>query len=477
MRTVYIETLGCPKNVCDSEFAAGVLADADYRAVDDPADASVILVNTCGFIDDAKRESIESILELAACKEAGSLLVVSGCLSQRYGEELARELPEVDLFLGVGDYARIADILDARLRAVACAEQGAAPRGGGRASGRANRATVRASDPAGPAARICGADGGVLAESPAMPRRKRLGPAYTAFLKVAEGCDNRCAYCVIPDIRGPYRSRALDDVLREGEALARGGAAEIILIAQDLTNYGADLYGKPMLARLVRELCKTDGLRWLRLMYCYEDRVTEELIEAMASEEKVCHYIDLPLQHASDRVLAAMGRRSDKAGMLRTIARLRAAVPDIHIRTTLITGFPSEGKADFEELMDFAETVRFERLGVFAYSCEEGTPAASMKGQVREAVKLSRRDRLLRLQQGISLEKNQEKIGQTLEVLVEGCESDGSFSGRTRYDAPEIDNGVIFGAPDGAAPAPGDIVRVRIDDAFDYDLSGYRVAL
>jgi ribosomal protein S12 methylthiotransferase len=442
MRTVYIETLGCPKNACDSEFAAGVLEGAGYRATDDPADASVILVNTCGFIDDAKRESIETILELSERKGAGALLVVSGCLSQRYGEELARELPEVDIFLGVGDYARLGEVLEARLRAPACAGQG-----------------------------------GASAESFSGARRKRLGPAHTAFLKVAEGCDNRCAYCAIPDIRGPYRSRALDEVLREGEELARDGAAEIILIAQDLTNYGADLYGKPMLARLVRELCGTDGLRWLRLMYCYEDRVTDDLIEAMASEEKVCHYIDLPLQHASDRVLAAMGRRSNKAGMLGTIARLRAAVPDIHIRTTLITGFPGESKADFEELMDFAATVRFERLGVFAYSREEGTPAASMKGQVREAVKLSRRDRLLRLQQGISLEKNQEKLGQTLEVLVEEREADGGFSGRTRYDAPEIDNGVIFGAPDGAAPTPGDIVRVRIDDAFDYDLSGYRVAL
>jgi ribosomal protein S12 methylthiotransferase len=441
MRTVYIETLGCPKNVCDSEFAAGVLAGADYRVTDNPEGASVILVNTCGFIDDAKRESIETILELSAHRESGSLLVVTGCLSQRYGEELARELPEVDLFLGVGDYARLADILETRLRGEA--------------------------------------EAGAPCNAPAGLQRKRLGPAHTASLKIAEGCDNRCSYCVIPDIRGPYRSRPPDDVLRESEALVKGGAAEIVLIAQDLTNYGADLFGKPMLARLVRDLCKTDGLRWLRLMYCYEDKITEELIETMASEEKVCRYIDLPLQHASDRVLAAMRRRSNKAGMLRTIERLRAAMPDIHIRTTLITGFPGESKADFEELLDFAETVRFERLGVFAYSREEGTPAASMKGQVREAVRLSRRDRLLRLQQGISLEKNREKIGQTLETLIEERESDGSFSGRTRYDAPEIDNGVIFDAPEiasgRAAPAPGDIVRVRIDDAFDYDLSGHMV--
>ncbi|MDR2296373.1 MAG: 30S ribosomal protein S12 methylthiotransferase RimO [Clostridiales Family XIII bacterium] len=451
MRTIYIETLGCSKNLCDSEFAAGVLEEAGYRTVADPAEAAVILVNTCGFIDDAKRESIDAILELSAHKAEGRRLVVSGCLSQRYGAELARELPEVDLFLGVGEYARLADILDD-------ANAGADARRCG-----------------GPA----GAGKGGEAESGAgvFPRRRRFGPAHTASVKIAEGCDNRCAYCVIPDIRGPYKSRAIDDILRESEALVAGGAAELVLVAQDVTNYGADLYGKPVPAKLVRELCGLRGLRWLRLMYCYEDRVTEELIEAMAAEEKVCHYIDLPLQHASDRVLSAMRRRSSKASMLRTIERLRAAIPDIHIRTTLITGFPGESRADFDELADFVERVRFERLGVFAYSREEGTPAASMKGQLREAVRSSRRDKLLRLQQGISLEKNRAKIGRTLEALVEERERDGSFSGRTRYDAPEIDNGILFtaAADAKAAPAPGDIVRVRVDDAFDYDLSGHMV--
>jgi ribosomal protein S12 methylthiotransferase len=428
--------LGCPKNVCDSEFAAGVLEDAGYRMVKSPSDAAVIIVNTCGFIDDAKRESIETILDMSAYRDGGRLLVVSGCLSQRYGEELARELPEVDVFVGVGDYARLAEILDARLNVPARVDWAA-----------------------------CGGE-------PEL--RKRLGPSHTAFLKVAEGCDNRCAYCVIPSIRGPYKSRAPGDILRECETLVSEGASEIILVAQDLTNYGADICGKPMLAKLVRDLCGTDGLRWLRLMYCYEDKLTDELIEAIASEEKVCHYIDLPLQHASDRVLSAMRRRSSKASILKSVERLRAAVPDIHIRTTLITGFPGESKADFEELLDFAEAVRFERLGVFAYSREEGTPAAAMKGQVSEAVKLSRRDRLLRLQQRISLEQNIAKIGKTFDVMVEERESDGSFSGRTRYDAPEIDNGVIFSAADSAGDAVsiGDIVRVRIDDAFDYDLTG-----
>jgi ribosomal protein S12 methylthiotransferase len=475
MRTIYIETLGCPKNLCDSEFAAGILADAGYIAVDDPKDASVILVNTCGFIDDAKRESIDAILDLSAYKEEGRLLVVSGCLSQRYGEALARELPEVDLFLGVGDYARLAALLEEALA-------GLSARRGERSGNAADRGRSRGNDAGGetlPRETSPRAGGPLPGEtSPRAeggPLRRRLGPAHTASVKVAEGCDNRCAYCVIPDIRGPYKSRAPGDILRESEALVAGGAAEIVLVAQDVTNYGADLYGKPMPAALVRELCGIKGLRWLRLMYCYEDRITEDLIEAMASEEKVCHYIDLPLQHASDRVLAAMRRRSSKAGMLRTIERLRAAVPDIHIRTTLITGFPGESRADFDELMDFVETVRFERLGVFAYSQEEGTPAASMKGQLRESVRLSRRDVLLRLQQGISLEMNRAKIGRTLEALVEEREPDGSFSGRTRYDAPEIDNGILFTAQAGAEPAPGDIVRVRVDDAFDYDLVGHTV--
>jgi ribosomal protein S12 methylthiotransferase len=445
MRAIYIETLGCSKNLCDSEFAAELLARAGWLTADDPAEASVILVNTCGFIDEAKRESIDAILALSACKREGALLVVSGCLSQRYGAELARELPEVDLFLGVGDYARLAELLEARVNVSEGADKGA--------------------------------DKGASAErdAPSILPGRRFSPAHTAFVKIAEGCDNRCAYCVIPDIRGPYKSRAPGDILRESEALVAGGAAELVLVAQDVTNYGADLCGRPTAARLVRELCGIKGLRWLRLMYCYEDRITEELIEAMASDEKVCHYIDLPLQHASDRVLSAMRRRSSKAGMLRTIERLRAAIPDIHIRTTLITGFPGESRADFDELTDFVETVRFERLGVFAYSREEGTPAASMKGQLRESVRVSRRDRLLRLQRGISLEKNRAKIGQTLEALVEEREPDGSFSGRTRYDAPEIDNGILFTAPADAAPVPGDIVRVRVDDAFDYDLVGHMV--
>jgi ribosomal protein S12 methylthiotransferase len=301
--------------------------------------------------------------------------------------------------------------------------------------------------------------------------RRRLGAVYSASVKIAEGCDNRCAYCVIPDIRGPYRSRGLREIRAECEALTAGGAREIVLIAQDVSAYGTDR-GGPLLPDLLRALCEIEDLRWLRLMYCYEDRVTDDLLRAMAEEEKICPYIDMPIQHINDRILSAMNRHSSRAGILRTIERLRAAIPGIHIRTSLITGFPGETKAEFEELLDFVSEVRFERLGVFAYSREEGTPAAAMEGQIRSDVKRRRRDRLLRAQREISLASNRAKIGRVLEVLVEEREPDGSFSGRSRYDAPEIDNGVLFSAAAVAGVKPGDLALVRVNDAFDYDLAG-----
>ncbi|MDR1572581.1 MAG: 30S ribosomal protein S12 methylthiotransferase RimO [Clostridiales Family XIII bacterium] len=435
-RTIYIETLGCPKNMCDSEKAAGMAELAGCALADSPEGADAILVNTCGFIDDAKRESIAAILEMAERKKDGGLLIVSGCLPQRYGDELKKELPEVDFFMGVGEYGRLPGILAGA----------GGPEGG----------------------LFCaGVPGG--AEGAGLPRR-RLEPAYAASVKIAEGCDNRCAYCVIPDIRGPYRSRPPDEVLRECAALAEGGAKEISLIAQDLTAYGSDMGGGELLPDLVRSVCGIEGLEWLRLMYCYEDRVTEGLIAAIAEEPKVCSYIDLPLQHCSDRLLGAMRRRSTKAGMIGTIGRLRAAIPGIHIRTTLIVGLPGETEAEFRELLDFVSEMRFERLGAFAYSREDGTPAALMGGQVREAEKNRRLDALLQLQQGISLRHNRSKIGSLLDVLVERDEGGGSFSGRSRYDAHEIDNGVVFSGGEGIKP--GDIVTVRVDDAFDYDLSG-----
>lgn len=437
---IYIETLGCAKNASDSDTAAGILEGAGHIIVKNPEEAEGIIVNTCGFIDDAKRESISRIFDMAEYKKNGGILIVSGCLSQRYGEELYREMPEVDIFLGVNDYPSLPGILENY-------EKGR----------REKYFSIY--------------EKGVYEKSfPEAGRRKRTGPVYSATVKIAEGCSNICSYCVIPSIRGPYRSKRMEDVLTEARQLAEDGCKELILIAQDVTAYGQDLYGKLKLPELLRSLCRIDGLRWIRLMYCYEDRITDELIEVMASEEKICHYIDIPIQHASDKILKAMNRRSTKASILNTISRLRKAIPDIHIRTTLITGFPGEGKAEFEELVEFVENQKFERLGVFTYSKEEGTPAAKMKNQVRVDIKRKRKDILMTKQLEISLASNERKIGKVLTVLAEGTDEDGSYIGRTEYDAPEIDNSVLFTSD--CVCAPGDLVYVKITDAFDYDLVG-----
>ena len=367
-------------------------------------------------------------------RKRGGLLIVSGCLSQRYGEELYKEMPEVDIFLGVNDYPSLPDILKNHIKGQ-----------------REKYLSVY--------------EKGFLEG-----RRKRMEPSHSATIKIAEGCNNVCAYCVIPFIRGPFRSRRMEDILSEAVQLADEGCREIILIAQDVTAYGLDLYGELKLAALLKDLCKVEGIRWIRLMYCYEDRITNELIEVMATEEKICHYIDIPIQHASDKILKAMKRRSTKASILNTIARLRNAIPDIHIRTTLIKGFPGEDEKDFEELEEFVETQKFERLGVFAYSKEEGTPAAKMKNQVREETKQRRKDILMTKQLEISLASNASKIGKVFDVLVEEIEEEGSYIGRTRYDAPEIDNSIMFSSE--FTCMPGDFVSVKIVDAFDYDLVG-----
>jgi ribosomal protein S12 methylthiotransferase len=431
---IYIETLGCAKNASDSEAAASILEAAGHTIVNNPDEADGIIVNTCGFINDAKRESINKIFHMTEYKKRGGILIVSGCLSQRYGEELYKEMPEVDIFLGVNDYPSLPDILKNHVQGQ-----------------REKYLSVY--------------EKGFLTG-----RRKQMELNHSATLKIAEGCNNVCAYCVIPSIRGPFRSRRMEDVLAEAEQLAAEGCKELVLIAQDVTAYGLDLYGELKLAALLKELCKIKELHWIRLMYCYEDRITDELIEVMAQEEKICHYIDIPIQHASDKILKAMNRRSTRASILNTISRLRKAIPDIHIRTTLITGFPGEGSEEFEELADFVESQKFERLGVFTYSKEEGTPAAKMKDQVREDLKNKRKDILMTKQMEISLASNEQKIGKVLEVLVEELDEDGSYIGRSRYDAPEIDNSVIFSSD--TICMPGDLVNVRITDAFDYDLVG-----
>ena len=438
---LYIDTLGCPKNFNDSEGAAGICEAAGIGISDDPFDADAILINTCGFINDAKRESIDRIFELADIKDDGGrdrILIVSGCLSQRYGRELYEEMPEVDIFLGVNDYEKLPELIKDF-------EKG-------------RRMTRFSPQPE------CFTE---------FSARKTADPPYTATLRIAEGCDNCCAYCVIPQIRGSYRSRPLENIVREAEELAGAGCREIILIAQDVTGYGMDLYGKLMLPELLRKLCRVDGIRWIRLMYCYEDRITDELIDVMAAEEKICSYIDIPLQHISDRVLLAMNRHSTSESIRSTLKRLREAIPDIHIRTTLITGFPGETEEDFDELLDFVEEERFERLGVFAYSQEEGTPAGDMECQIDEDVKTARADSVMLRQMEISRQINEDKIGRVMEVLVEGETEDGAYIGRTQYDAPEIDDNVIFTAE--SRPAAGDIVKVMITDAFDYDIAGRMV--
>lgn len=437
---VYFETLGCPKNFNDTQAAEAFLIKEGFEIADSPEEADHIIVNTCGFINDAKKESIDKIFEMAELKDQGKTLTVSGCLSQRYASELTEEMPEVDLFIGVNDYERLPGLLKELA--------------GGRLSDRNS-----------------GSDSCAYASQLPLLERNIEKGSYSATLRIAEGCDNCCAYCVIPSIRGGYRSKSMEDVVSEAETLAEKGIKEIILIAQDVTNYGIDLYGRFMLPELLRKLVTVDGIRWIRLMYCYEDRITDELIEVMAEEPKICHYIDVPIQHSSDHTLKEMKRRSTGASIRNTISRLRDAMPDIAIRTTLIVGFPGETEDDFDDLLEFVEEERFQRLGVFAYSQEEGTPAGDREDQIPEDIKEMRLDQIMRTQLDISYQHNQELVGSVLEVLVEAEDEDGSYIGRSRYDAPEIDNSVIFTSARDLEP--GDIVNVYIDDAFDYDLAGH----
>ena len=437
---VFFETLGCPKNFNDTQAAKGVLTDAGFEISQTAEDSDVIVVNTCGFINDAKKESIERIFDMMPYRDEGKKLVVSGCLSERYADDLYEEMPEVDCFIGVNEYERLPLLLSELVS------------DGGE----------RIKEVSGCCDKILSTPKRILGENP-----------YTATLKIAEGCDNCCAYCIIPKIRGGFRSKPEEAVIAEAKELAAAGCKELILIAQDVTNYGRDLYGEPRLAELVRKVCRVDGIQWVRLMYCYEDRITDELIEVMASEPKVCHYIDIPIQHASDSVLKAMRRRSTEESIRGTIKRLKGAIPDIHIRTTLIVGFPGETEEDFDKLLDFVEETRFARLGVFAYSQEENTEAGEMENQIDEDVKQERLDTIMRRQLDISLEYNREKVGKELDVLVEEKDEDGSYIGRTQYDAPEIDNSVIFTSERDLMP--GEIVRVLVEDAFDYDLVGKEV--
>ena len=443
MNTLFI-SLGCDKNLVDSEVMLGILAKDGHQMVDDETMADVIIINTCCFIHDAKEESIQNILEMADLKKTGRLkaLIVTGCLAQRYKEEIIQEIPEVDAVLGTTSYEEIAHVIDGVL-----------------SDSPMERGDVRLT----------------MKDVDYLPvtdthRMVTTGGHY-AFLKISEGCNKRCTYCIIPSLRGPYRSVPMEQLLAEAKELADQGVKELILVAQETTLYGVDLYGEKTLPKLLHELAQIDGIEWIRIQYCYPEEITEELIQAIKTEEKVCHYLDIPIQHASDAVLKRMGRRTNQAELRERIAHLREEIPDIALRTTLISGFPGETQEDHEELMRFVDEMEFDRLGVFAYSAEEDTPAAGYPDQVPQEVKEDRRDEIMELQQEIAFEKAEDMKGRVLEVMIEGKVADeNAFVGRTYKDAPNVD-GLIFVNAD-VPLMSGDFCRVRVTGALEYDLIG-----
>lgn len=443
-----VVSLGCPKNLVDSETMLGLIHEENYEITNDPSEAEIIIVNTCGFIESAKEESINTILQMAEYKKSGSCkyIIVTGCLSQRYAEELFNELPEADAIAGVEVYDEIGSIIK-------------------RVMNGERFVMLERSKP----------DVIYTSKETFLPRILTT-PSYTAYLKIAEGCDNCCSYCAIPKIRGPYRSKPMEQVLKEAKALADNGVKELIVVAQDTTRYGEDLPGgKLLLADLLKELNKSESLKWIRVMYCYPNNFTDELIETFASLDKVCKYVDLPLQHASNRLLASMNRYDTREEVETLLAKLRKRIPGIVIRTTFIVGFPGETDADFEELKEFVEQQRFENAGVFAYSQEEGTVAGAMPNQIPDEIKQERYHELMALQAQISEEIHKDTEGQTLEVLVEGIEEDGSglHYGRSYREAPDIDGLVFIENPGGIKP--GCFVKVNILQGFTYESVGERI--
>ena len=434
MTKIYIDTLGCAKNEYDSQMLCADLENNGCAIVADPMEADVMIVNTCGFIDDAKRESIERIFELADIKGESKKLIVTGCLSQRYYDDLVQEMPEVDMFFGVNDYDVIPGII----------------------SDPANAAANKPSD---------------IDEGP-LPYRKRMFKknVYSDVLKIAEGCNNACSFCAIPSIRGRYRSKTIEDCVREAKDMAEAGVKELILIAQDTSQYGKDLYGEIRLPQLLRELCKVDGIEWIRLQYVYDNGITDELIATIKDEPKICNYLDIPIQHISDNVLNSMRRRSSGKSIRATIDKLRREIPDIHIRTTLLVGFPGETEDDFNELLDFIDNTRIDRLGAFAFSDEEGTASHLLPGKLDEETKIARRNLVMEHQLAVSEALNELKIGTVQEVIIDEKVEDDVYIGRTRYDAPDIDCEVTVVS--NKDHKPGDIIRVRIDQAYEYDLEG-----
>lgn len=440
MRTsVALVSLGCAKNLVDSEVMIGLLSEAGFEPVVNLNKADVLLVNTCAFIDEAQEEAIDTILGLAELKKKDPCrkLVVTGCLAQRFPEDLLREIPEIDAVVGTGDFARIVEVVKDTMDG--------------------KRVNLVSRQPC-------------FIYDETFPRRIST-PRHTAYIKIAEGCSNRCSYCVIPFVRGKFRSRPIASIVEEARKLAQDGARELILIAQDTTRYGQDLYGKYALDKLLQEVCRIDEVEWVRVLYMYPTRVTDELIRVIAREPKVCNNVDLPLQHVDDELLKLMNRHGRHEDARQTIDRLRQAVPDITIRSTFIVGFPGETEAKFQSLLDFLEEARLDRVGVFTYSPQSGTPASRFSGRVKQSVKERRRQEAMEVQRMISREKNASKIGQIMKVLIEGRaeESELVTIGRSQAEAPEIDGLVYIG---NAHPEPGEFRFVRITDASDYDLVG-----
>lgn len=435
---LFFMSLGCDKNLVDSEEMLGALTEKGFQITDDETRAEVIIINTCCFIHDAKEESIQAILEMAEYKKNGicKALIVTGCLAQRYKEEVTQEIPEVDAVLGTNSQDRILEAVEKAL--------------GGQ--------ITHVFQP--------------LTGIPNLPGKRVVTTGGTyEYLKIAEGCDKHCTYCIIPKIRGNYRSIPMEKLLKQAQELAEQGVKELILVAQETTLYGKDLYGKKSLHILLKKLCEISGLRWIRVMYCYPEEIYPELIETIRDEKKICHYLDLPIQHASDRILKRMGRRTSKQQLVDIISKLREEIPDIMIRTTLITGFPGETQEDHEELMEFVNDMEFERLGVFTYSPEEDTPAAEMEDQIPEDVKEERRDELMELQQEISLDNGEKLIGKTVTAMVEGKVADeNAYVGRTYGDAPGVDGYIFINT--GEVMMSGDFARVKVTGALEYDLIG-----
>ena len=437
MKILFI-SLGCDKNLVDTEVMLGMLASRGYEMTNDEQEADIIVINTCCFIHDAKEESIQNILEMAEYKKNGSAkaLIVTGCMAERYRQEILDEIPEVDEVLGTTAYDRILDAVDAAL---------------------AGQHEVMTAD----------------LDALPLPETKRLVTTggHFAYVKIAEGCDKHCTYCIIPKIRGNFRSVPMERLLKEAQDLAEQGVKELILVAQETTLYGKDLYGEKSLPKLLRELCKISGIRWIRILYCYPEEITDELIQVMKEEPKICHYLDLPIQHANDTILKRMGRRTSKQELINIVQKLRKEIPDICLRTTLITGFPGETQEQHEEVMEFIDTLEFDRLGAFTYSPEEDTPAATFEDQIDEEVKEDRQADIMELQQEIAFDKAEDMIGREVLVMIEGKVADeNAYVGRTYRDAPNVD-GLIFINTD-VELISGDFAKVKVTGALDYDLIG-----